>query len=179
MPASLEVSENPIPSLITIVDDQGNPQGEDVINSSTIHTQDITYSLITAEVMYKINPIPGIPLGFTIGPTFDYALTRNQDQRYTLVLPLEAQFRRNDEIALERGYRYVNDDRTIIVKEGEIPDSQGFRLGIKAGMQIELLAGKWTVVPGIFYNYGVTNLSSAENWRVNVLQMGVDFRYAL
>jgi hypothetical protein len=179
MPASLEVSENPIPSLVTIVDAQGNPVSEEIINSSTLHTQDITYSMFTAEVMYKINPIPGIPLGFTIGPTFDFAMTRNQDQRYNLVLPLEAQFRINEEEAQLRGYRYINDNRTIVVKEGEIPNSNGFRFGIKTGMQIELLAGKWTVVPGIFYNLGVTNLSSVEDWRVNVLQMGVDFRYAL
>jgi len=179
MPASLEVSENPIPSLITIVNAQGEPIGEDIVNSSTLHTQDITYSLITAEVMYKINPIPGLPLGFTVGPTFDFAMTKTQDQRYNLVLPLEAQFRVNQAEADAKGYRYIKDDRTIVVKEGDIPNSNGFRFGIKAGMQIELLAGKWTVVPGIFYNLGVTNLSSAENWRVNVLQMGVDLRYAL
>jgi hypothetical protein len=175
MPASLEVSEDPIPSLITIVDDAGNPVGEDVINSSTLHTQDITYSLVTAEVMYKINPIPGIPLGFTVGPTFDFALTKNQDQRYKLVQPLEAQFRKDE----TSGYKYVDNDRTIIVKEGEIPESSGFRFGIKAGMQFEILAGKWTLVPGIFYNFGVTNLSTAENWRVNALQMGLDLRFAL
>lgn len=175
MPASLEVSEDPIPSLITIVDAQGNPTGEDVINSSTLHTQDITYSLVTAEVMYKINPIPGVPLGFTVGPTFDFALTKTQDQRYKLVQPLEAQFKRDE----TSGYQYVDNDRTIIIKEGEIPESSGFRFGIKAGMQFEILAGKWTVVPGIFYNFGVTNLSTAENWRVNALQMGVDLRFAL
>ncbi|GAB1370818.1 hypothetical protein MASR1M45_08800 [Candidatus Kapaibacterium sp.] len=179
MPASLEVSENPVPSLITVVDANGNPVREDVINSSTLHTQDITYSLVTAEVMYKINPVPGLPLGFTVGPTFDFAMTRNQDQRYKLVQPLEAQFRYNQEVAEREGYKYVDNDRTIIVKEGEIPNSSGFRFGIKAGMQLELLAGAWTVVPGVAYNFGITNLSSAENWRVSALQVGVDFRYAL
>ncbi|MBX3043966.1 MAG: hypothetical protein KIT33_08365 [Candidatus Kapabacteria bacterium] len=179
MPASLEVSENPIPSLITIVDGAGNPQGEDVINSSTLHTQDITYSLVTAEVMYKINPIPGIPLGFVVGPTFDFAMARNQDQRYKLVQPLEAQFRRNQGAIDQFGYQYVDNDRTIIVKEGEIPESSGFRFGIKAGMQFELTAPGFVVVPGIAYNFGITNLSTAENWRVNALQVGVDVRFAL
>jgi hypothetical protein len=176
LPASLEVSENPIPSLITIVDpNTGEPIGEDLINSSTLHTMDINYTLLTAEVMYKLNPIPGMALGVTIGPTFDFAMSKTQDQRYKLVQPLEAQFRRNPDVS----YKYVDNDRTIIIKEGDIPNSSGFRLGIKAGLQYELLAGKWVVVPGFFYNFGVTNLSSAENWRVNALQMGVDFRYAL
>ncbi|MDX9789853.1 MAG: hypothetical protein WC313_07550 [Candidatus Kapaibacterium sp.] len=175
LPASLEVSENPIPSLVTAVDGSGNPIDERIIESSTLHTQDITYSLITAEVMYKINPLPGIPLGFTVGPTFDFALTKNQDQRYKLVQPLEAQFQRDPNV----DYQYVDNDRTIIIKEGEIPNSSAFRFGIKAGMQFEILANKWVIVPGIFYNFGVTNLSSAENWRVDALQMGVDLRYAL
>ncbi|MDT3738357.1 MAG: hypothetical protein RO257_02520 [Candidatus Kapabacteria bacterium] len=177
LPASLDVSENPIPSLITVIN--GTDTSEIIENSSTIHTMDITYDLITAEVMYKINPIPGIPLGFTIGPTFDYALTKKQDQRYKLVQPLEAQFVRNEDLIIQKGYKYIDNDRTIIIKEGDIPESNGFRLGIKAGMQYEILAGKWVVVPGFFYNFGVTNLSSAENWRVDALQMGVDFRYAL
>jgi hypothetical protein len=179
MPASLEVSEGAIPSLITVVDGNGVPVGEEVINSSTIHTQDINYSMFTAEVMYKLNPIPGLPLGFTVGPTFDFAMTKTQDQRYKLVQPLEAQFRRNQAAIDQYGYKYVDNDRTIIVKEGDIPSSQGFRFGIKAGMQMELLAGSWLIVPGVAYNFGVTNLSSAENWRVSALQVGVDFRYAL
>lgn len=177
LPASLDVSENPIPSLITVIN--GTDTSEIIENSSTIHTMDITYNLITAEVMYKINPIPGIPLGFTVGPTFDYAITKKQDQRYKLVQPLEAQFVRNEALIIQKGYKYIDNDRTIIIKEGDIPNSNGFRLGIKAGMQFEILAGKWVVVPGFFYNFGVTNLSSAENWRVDALQMGVDFRYAL
>ncbi len=180
MPAYLEVSEGAIPSLITIVDANGTPIGEDVIQSSTLHTLDVNYSMITAEVMYKINPIPGLPLGFVVGPTFDFAMTKTHDQRYKLVQPLEAQFRVNPDYEKPPyNYKYVDNDRTIVVNEGDIPDSQGFRFGIKAGMQLELLAGPWVIVPGIAYNLGITNLSSAEDWRVDALQVGIDFRYAL
>jgi hypothetical protein len=179
MPASLETSEAPIPSLVTIVDGNGNPTDETVLKSSTLHTQEIKYSMITAEVMYKLNFIPGVPLGITVGPTFDFAMSKTQDQRYNLVQPLEAQFKRN-QAAIDQGYKYVNDDRTIIIKEGDIPDGSSFRLGIKAGVQYEILmSSRMYVVPSLYYNFGVTNLSSRENWRVNALQMGVDVRFSI
>ncbi len=182
MPAHLETSENPIPSLVTIVDAQGNPVDETILNSSTIHTQEIKYSMITGEVMYKLNPIANVPIGFTIGPTFDFAMTKTQDQRYQLIQPLEAQFKRNSSAVGPDGqpYKYVDNDRTIIIKEGDIPESSSFRFGLKAGIQYEIItASKMYIVPAIYYNFGVTNLSSRENWRVNALQMGVDIRFAL
>jgi hypothetical protein len=179
MPAFMETTEEPIPSLITIVDGAGNPEGETIINSSTRHTQQIDYSVVSAEVCYKINPIPGMGLGFTIGPTFDFALTKTQDQRYELLQPLEAQFRRNQDAIDQLGYRYIDNDRVIVIKEGDIPNSNAFRLGIKAGVQYEILFGKLTIVPAMYYNFGVTNLSSQESWRVNALQVGVDLRWAV
>ncbi|PKL86243.1 MAG: hypothetical protein CVV22_03540 [Ignavibacteriae bacterium HGW-Ignavibacteriae-1] len=179
MPAFMETSEAPIPSLITIVDGNGDPIGEDIINSSTRHTQQVDYSVVSAEVCYKINPIPGMGLGFTIGPTFDFALTKTQDQRYELLTPLEAQFRRNQDAIDQLGYKYVDNDQVIIIKEGDIPNSNAFRLGIKAGVQYEILFGTLVIVPAMYYNYGVTNLSSQESWRVNALQVGVDLRWAV
>ncbi|HRP01809.1 MAG TPA: hypothetical protein PLE30_04085 [Candidatus Kapabacteria bacterium] len=177
MPANLETSENPIPSLVTVVDANGNPSSEVILNSSTTHTQEIKYSMITGEVMYKLNPFgAGLPLGFTIGPTFDFAMSKTQSQKYKLVTPLEAQFKRND----AAGYRYEDNDRTIVIKDGDIPESSSFRFGLKAGVQYEIItSGKMYIVPAMYYNFGVTNLSSRENWRVNALQVGVDIRFAL
>lgn len=176
MPAYLETSENPIPSLVTVVDANGNPINEVVLNSSTVHTQDINYSMFTGEVMYKLNPIPGLPLGITVGPTFDFAMTKTQDQKYKLELPLEAQFKRNP----SSGYTYEDNDRTIVIKSGDIPGSEAFRFALKAGLQYEIItSGKMYIVPAVYYNFGITNLSSKENWRVNALQMGVDIRFAL
>lgn len=178
MPASLETSEAPIPSLVTVVTN-GQPSSEVILNSSTLHTQEIKYSMLTAEVMYKLNFIPGVPFGITVGPTFDFAMTKTQDQRYNLVEPLEAQFKISQD-AIKQGYKYVNDDRTIIIKQGDIPESSSFRLGIKVGAQYEIIMpNRMYIVPSLYYNFGVTNLSSRENWRVNALQMGVDVRFSI
>jgi hypothetical protein len=51
-------------------------------------------------------------------------------------------------------------------------------VGIKAGLQYELTLGRWRVMPGMFYNFAITKVTSRENWRANALQLGVDFRTA-
>jgi hypothetical protein len=33
-------------------------------------------------------------------------------------------------------------------------------------------------MPGMFYNFAITKVTSRENWRANALQLGVDFRTA-
>ncbi|MDQ1267164.1 MAG: hypothetical protein QG635_2318 [Bacteroidota bacterium] len=77
--------------------------------------------------------------------------------------------------------RYENTDRTMVVKDEDIEGANGFRFGIKAGVQYEIITGgKWYVVPGIFYNFGLTKVSSTrEDWRIDALQIGVDVRFAI
>jgi hypothetical protein len=80
--------------------------------------------------MYKFNPIQGNGLGLTVGPTFDFALVKTQNQTMNLVRPLNAQFSR-DPNADAKGYKYTNNDRTIVILDGDIPNSSAFRLGLK------------------------------------------------
>jgi hypothetical protein len=75
-------------------------------------------------------------------------------------------------------YRYENNGRTIIIRDGDIEERTGLRAGIKAGLQYELTLGRWRVMPGMFYNFAITKVTSRENWRANALQLGVDFRTA-
>ena len=175
LPASLEVAGNRYPSYIPIVDQNGVVTGSEIAYSSTVHTNEVTYNIVSVEACYKLNPFQGMNLGFTIGPTFDYVLTKDHDQQFNLVEPLNAQFKKDADSPFE----YTNNDRTIIVEKGEIPESAPFRLGIKAGVQYEIiLKNRAYVVPAIYYNFGVTELTSQEDWRVNALQIGVDVRFA-
>lgn len=45
------------------------------IQTSTKHEAEVTYNLLTAEVCYKLNPVPKVPVGITVGPTFDFPIT--------------------------------------------------------------------------------------------------------
>lgn len=176
LPASLEVSGESYPSLVSQYNAQGQVISNTVVTSSTVHTNEVNYSVVSLEVAYKLNPIPGINLGFTLGPTFDFALAKTQNQEFNLLKPDNASF----DPSQNPGYTYKNANRTIVVADGDIPESSAFRLGIKAGIQYEIiLKNRAYVVPAVYYNFGATNLTSAEDWRANALQVGVDVRFAL
>lgn len=178
MPSYLEVTGDRYPSLVSVLDANGNVIKQELVNSSTLHTMQVEYSLVTLEAVYKINPFEGMTLGFTIGPTFDYSLTKNFNQQFKLKEPLNARFRRADNWE-QLGIRYENNDRTIIVNDGAIPDASGLRFAVKVGVQYEILMGRLYFVPGINYNFGITNLESKQSWRVSALQAGMDIRFSL
>lgn len=178
MPSYLEIIGDRYPSLVSIVDNNGNVIKQDMIYSSTIHTLEVDYSMVTLEAVYKINPFDGTTLGFTIGPTFDYALSAKFNQQFKLKEPLNARFRRADNWE-QLGIRYENNDRTIVVNDGDIPNSSKLRFALKAGVQYEILMGRMYVVPSINYNFGITNLESNQSWRVSDLQAGIDVRFSL
>jgi hypothetical protein len=178
MPSYLEVGGDTYPSLVSIVDANGNVIEQKIINSSTLHILSVDYSMATFEAVYKINPFEGMNLGFTIGPTFDYALSKTFTQKFRLMEPLNARFRRADNWE-QLGIRYENNDRTIVVNDGDIPNASGLRVAVKAGIQYEILMGRFYIVPGINYNFGITELSSDQSWRVSAIQAGFDIRFSL
>lgn len=178
MPSYLEVGGDTYPSLVSIVDADGNVIQQKIINSSTLHILSVDYSMATFEAVYKINPFEGMNLGFTIGPTFDYALSKTFTQKFRLMEPLNARFRRADNWE-QLGIRYENNDRTIVVNDGDIPNASGLRVAVKAGIQYEILMGRFYIVPGINYNFGITELSSDQSWRVSAVQAGFDIRFSL
>lgn len=171
MPASFTKEGDRYPSL---VEDPSSPTGYTTVFSKTQHSIEVTYSMLTFEVMYKLNFLQA--LGVTVGPTFDFPMSKKLDQVYKLIEPDYVQFKRNTDPNVH--YRYADNDRTIYVKEGDIPESSGFRLALKAGLQYEILLGRMYVVPAVYYNYALTKLTTTENWYVHALQMGVDVRFA-
>jgi hypothetical protein len=182
LPATLEKEQDHIPSLVY------NPTTDqnDIVYTSTKHDASVTYNLICGEVMFKLNPIPGITFGITAGPTFDFPITKTIRQTYSLLgEPYNARFigpQTAQEIAewQQNNWMLSDDKRTITVKDGPIEDAASFRLGIKIGLQYEIITSKsWYIVPSIYYNWGLTKVTSKEDWRVNALQAGVDIRFAL
>ncbi|MFW6276449.1 MAG: hypothetical protein ACOC2K_02105, partial [Bacteroidota bacterium] len=162
-----------LPSIIT---DPNTGEKTEVLSQS-IHTADVSFNSIQVDVMYKFNFF-GSGLGIAVGPNFGFAMAKTYEQQLSLTDPPEAQFERADDWQ-QRGFEYINDDRTIVIEDGDIPNSNAFRLGIKAGIQYEYLMGQLYVVPHAYYNFGVTQLSEDNDWRVDALQIGVDVRYAL
>jgi len=64
--------------------------------------------------------------------------------------------------------------------EGDIQDVSKLRIGLKVGLQYEInIPGQFYLVPAVYYNLGLTNLSQEEDWRVSALQIGLDIRRAI
>lgn len=168
-----EASTGGFPSL----DQNGNP-----VYSDVLHTNEVNYSTITIEAMYKFNFLDR--LGVVVGPSIDVvALTKTQEQKMSLVKPANASFKMNTDDKTIRYTDFVSGNsnpRGIILKEGEIPNSSSFRLGLKAGIQYEILTkGNLYIVPSLAYNLGLTSLSGDQSWTVSALQLGVDIRFAI
>jgi hypothetical protein len=172
LPAYFEKVGDEYPSLVD--DGQG---GYTTVMSSTEHTVDVSYNLLSLDLMYKFRAVAGLVL--TVGPTFDFVMSNNLTQKYSIVKPDNVKFKPVDDPNL----KYENNDRTIIVYDGDIGKGEGSastRFALKMGVQYEIrTGGKIDIIPGFFYNLGLTNATSNENWKVSAIQAGVDIRFAL
>lgn len=169
---------------------------QNVVNSQILHTSVFKYSLLNFEVMYRFN-LPGTMLGVTIGPQFGIPMGGTQEQRYELQFDANnpVQFVRetepgslilkqdpNDPVVGLNGYKaqYVDDTKTSIrLYEGDIIDPNPMRLALKAGIQYEILAGNLLLVPAVYYNFGLTKISTSNNSSVSAIQIGADLRFSL
>lgn len=150
------------------------PNGQ-VVNTTTSHEIQITYPMLTTEILYKINPFGNL-FGFTVGPSFGIPIGGEQEERFNLVNPPEAQFIKDPNIDPAR---YTNFDRTLIYYKDVIPNANPFRFALKVGAHLEISQGKMLIVPNINYNFGITTVNSKDAWRINALQAGVDVRFAI
>ncbi len=171
MPASMVKSGDTYPSIRRLIDGTFEE-----INSSTEYNNEVVYNMVSLDIQYKLNLFDS-PFGVIVGPTLDLGLTRTQDQTMNLITPLEGVFKKVDGVV----YRGDQDNpRTIVISEGDIPNSSAIRVGIKAGVQYEIDPGKgYIIVPHFNYNFGITNLSTTDDWRVSALQFGVDIRFTI
>ncbi len=172
LPSSFEQVGDEYPSLVR------DGQEYNTILSKTKHSLTVSYSMLTVEACYKLN-LFGSEFGVTVGPTFDFTLNSHIEQTYEIIKPNNVKFKIPED-ADDRGIRYTDNNRKMIVRDEDIPDSQSYRLGIKAGVQYEFLMGRMYIVPAAYYNYGITKLTpEGDNWFVHAIQMGVDIRFSL
>ena len=167
-----------------------------IVNSQIVHTSVFKYSLLNFEVMYRFN-LPGTMLGLTAGPQFGIPMGGTQEQRYELQFDANnpVQFVKEteagslilkndpiDPVVGLNGYKpqYVDDTKTSIrLYEGAIIDPSSFRFALKFGLQYEILAGNLLLVPAVYYNLGLTKISTSNNSSVSAIQIGADLRFTL
>ncbi len=169
-PGNMDIPGDEFPSLVP---DPESGTDVTVIRTATNHTIDISYSVVALEVMYKQNLSVDIPLGVVAGPTIEIPIQKDVLQEFHLIADNNIQF---SEVP---GYNYSADRRTVILKDGPMDNANGIRLGLKVGIQYELIPMEgWLLVPHISYNFSILNVKSDEDYRINLIQVGADLRYA-
>ncbi len=169
-PAQFYQGGDEYPSRVKINDTE-----DTILTSTTEHVAEIKFSMINLDILYKYM-IGNTRIAVTAGPSIGYVLQGTIDQRFNLLQPLDVQFIRDTN---NTSFKYENFDRTIIVRDGDIPDLSQIRLGVKLGIQYEIPVKKLLIVPAVWYDFALTKVTPNESWRVNALQAGVDFRYAV
>ncbi len=149
------------------------------VTQTVTTTSDITYQIVNAEVMYK-QEIAQVGKRFRLsvaaGPSVAYVLGGTITQVQDLEQPLNARFIvPSGEVGVEENGR-----RLVYARDLEIPGRSDLRFSLKGGVQAEvgLFNNAIIMYPGVFFDYGLTNVTDAENWSLNSLIFQVDFRRA-
>jgi hypothetical protein len=140
---------------------------------------DITYQIVSAEVLYKQEFLQlgkSIRLSAAAGPAASVVIGGQITQVQDLIEPQNARFRNTSGVyPNERNGR-----RQVFAKNDEIDQRSSTRFSLKGGLQAEvgLFNNAIIMYPGAFYDYGLTKVTSAENWNLNSLVFQIDFRRA-
>ncbi|HVZ38267.1 MAG TPA: outer membrane beta-barrel protein [Candidatus Kapabacteria bacterium] len=158
------------------VPDSVNPQ---VVTEGVSATSDITFKFINMEVMYSqqlIEVSPRFRISAAAGPCMGYVLSGKITQVQDLEEPLNAQFVNPDGLPTEN-----NNRRLIYARDQKISGLAPFRFSLKGGLAVELglFHNDWILYPGVYFDYGLNQVTRNENWNLNTLIFQLELRHAL
>lgn len=154
-----------------------DPNEEPVIVEQTVSTtSEITYSILNAEVMYKqeVLVLDALRIGVVAGPAFAYVLGGTNRQVQDLIEPQNARFTNPSDLETEEN------GRRLIFYDGDIQGRNSIRFSAKGGVQGEfgLFGNQWIMTPGVYYDYGLTEVTSEDSWNLSSIIFQVDLRRA-
>lgn len=150
-----------------------------VVEQIVSTTSDVKFSFINLEVMYSRQVLQlgrSFRLSASAGPAVGYVLGGTITQVQDLEQPLNAQFVNPNGLPTENNSR-----RLIYSKDRTIDGLQQFRFSVKGGVNAEvgLFNDEWILYPGVYYDFGLTNVTRNENWNLNTIIFQIDLRRAL
>lgn len=151
------------------------------VNQTISTTSDVTYQLASAEVMYKQEiwqPGKSFRVSVSAGPVGSYVLGGKISQYNDLEEPQNARFAA--ETVPPTAHLENNGRRMVFSDNEEIPGRSSIRFSLKGGLQAEigLFNNQIMMYPGVFYDFGLTHVTSQENWNLNSMLFQVDIRRA-
>lgn len=172
-PGSFEQQMEDVPIFI--------PDEGVTVNQSVTARSDVDYRLLNAEVMFKHDVVvidTAIFISLAAGPSVGYVLDGRITQYQELEEPLNARF-----VDPQRPGIWLDDlgRRMYYADNKDIPGRHKLHFSLKAGVQAEvgLFHNQVMMTPGIYYDFGLNNVTGNENWDLNSVMFQVDFRRAL
>ncbi len=70
--------------------------------------------------------------------------------------------------------------RALTLYDGPIPGRNQWRASLQAGVvgEVPLFDDAWLLSPGLYYDFGVTDVTGLESWQLNSIIVMVDLRHA-
>jgi hypothetical protein len=163
--------ESELPDALVLL-----PNTTEVVTQTVTASSEVTYQIINAEVLYKqeIAQLGGLRIGLAAGPAAQFVMAGTNRQVQDLILPENARFTN------PQGYPTENNGRRLVFFNDDIPNRNGLRFSLKGGIQAEvgLFGNAWIMTPGLYYDFGLSDVTNTENWQLSTLMFMVDFRRA-
>lgn len=153
------------------------PGTNGVVTMKISNRAEVEYELITSDLLITaLKPLSdAVSASFTIGPSVGIVQLAKITKTQTLDSPDSARFMNNWD------YPISADGRTIYFARGEdIASLNDLRISAKAGVGIDVdMLELVTLRAGIFYDYGLTDVTDSENWNVSSLSCQFDVLFAI
>jgi hypothetical protein len=145
------------------------------------------YSLLSLDILPKIK-IPYFGLGVFAGISFSYLLESNYNEVYRMLESGNVRFIG----PVNEGYRMSENKKEIFMREGEIPDKNDLRFGIKAGLTYDFEIWGFLISPFLAFDYPLNSVvnrikldcppddcsyTADAHWRIIYYQAGIDLKY--
>ena len=142
--------------------------------TSTVDMRLLNFEVMYAQQLFRLGK--SFRLNVNAGPAVGYVLSGKITQVQDLEEPLNAQFVNPNGLPTENNGR-----RLIYAQDQTISGLQNVRFSVKGGLVAELglFNNEWILYPGIFYDFGITNVTRNENWSLNTLLFQLELRRAL
>ena len=142
--------------------------------TEVLSTTHLDYELIAVDLLLGCRLLGSDSSSFSVvlGPSFRYMLRGDSRHELNLIAPAEAVFENPN------GLETTTDNgRSLIFYDGPVSGVNRFHVALKGGVVAEfaLDSGAWVVMPGLYVDYSLTELSE-EGWNVHALSLQVDLR---
>ncbi len=113
---------------------------------------------------FVLNPLENIPLGVKLGFDVGFPIATDYEQYEKLIEP--------EDVFFQGGGKERNKF------SGKIPLAESYYFAIKAGLRYSIFkSNSYEIVPQIEYAYSFSNVTSAQDWAVDVLRAGIAVHY--